>query len=450
MGPLTIEDPRGLRRTVQRMVWRLWESPIVHGSFSGMIGNFGATALFMARSILIARSLGSEMFGLMAYALALAMFVAEFIDMRGGDLIIRFVGAAVVKKEPVRAATFFRLGVLVDGAASLVALAVIAGVVIPLAGKHPQHAALQALIRIFMLAVPLRLLKSPFYSLLVALKRFPLMAILQLVTRLVDLGSVLALLPYGAFGVAWSVVFVSGFDLLLTAVISSWVFWRRTGTLQGADYLPAWREFRPFAVYGSLLGSLQALTGSLDVVVLGALRPAAEVGFYSIARSAAMVLATAVGPVSQAVYPLLNEAWALRDRARVHRLIGRLMTVNGSASVVASTVIFFAAGWLVTTFYGPAYLPAAAVLRLLIVFIGLQTVTGWMRQMILIAGFPRSDFVAGLIGTGFFLALLVPFIYRGGVVGLAMLLILDVMVMVGVFAWLLSRRVRLWAPAPAR
>jgi O-antigen/teichoic acid export membrane protein len=430
------------------MVWRLWESPIVHGSFSGMIGNFGATALFMARSILIARSLGSEMFGLMAYALALAMFVAEFIDMRGGDLIIRFVGAAVVKKEPVRAATFFRLGVLVDGAASLVALAVIAGVVIPLAGKHPQHAALQALIRIFMLAVPLRLLKSPFYSLLVALKRFPLMAILQLVTRLVDLGSVLALLPYGAFGVAWSVVFVSGFDLLLTAVISSWVFWRRTGTLQGADYLPAWREFRPFAVYGSLVGSLQALAANLDVVVLGTLRPVAEVGFYSIAQGAAAVLTTAVGPVSQSIHPLMNEAWTLNDRPRVRQLIGRLMTVNGIVSAAAIVFLLSTARWLMTTFYGPTFVPAANVLKLLVIATALRAVMGWMRQLILIAGHPRVDLVGSFIGTGFLLLLLAPFAYWGGAVGLAILMILDTVVTVGAFAWLGSARIRLWDRTP--
>jgi O-antigen/teichoic acid export membrane protein len=365
--------------------------------------------------------------------------------MRSGDLIIRFVGASVVKKEYSRAATFLHLGILVDAAASLAAVAVIAVIVIPLAAGHPDHARLQTLIRIFMLAVPLRLLKSPFYSLLVALKRFPLMAILQLVVRLADLGLVLALIPFGLMAVAGSAVIVAAFDLGLTAATALWVLWRRTGTLRGDDYLRAWREFRPFAVYGSLLGSLQSLTANLDVVVLGALRPPSEVAFYAIARSAAAVLATAVGPVSQSVYPLMNEAWTMKDLPRVRRLIGSLVAINGTLSTLATVFILLTAEWLILLFYGPDFSPAAPVLRILIVVIGLQTITGWMRQMILIAGFPRADLIAGFIGTGFFLVLLVPLVQWGGAVGLSVLLVLDVLVMVTVLGWLLARRVGLWA-----
>ena len=432
----------------RRLTTQLWESPIAHGSFSGMIGNFASTALFMVRSVLIARALGLETFGLMAYALALTMFVGEFIDMRGGDLVIRFVGSAMARKEHARAATYLHLGVLVDGVAALAAMVVIAAIMIPLTGGHPQHETLQPLIGIYVLAVPFGLLKRPFTALLITLKRFPLMTILQLATRLIELGVIVAVLPLGVMAVTWSAVLMGAFEFLLTSSCALWVFWRRSGTLRGGDYRQAWRSFRPFAVYGSLVGSLQSLAGGLDVVVLGALRPPADVGFYAIARSAALVLSTALGPVSQAVYPLMNEAWALNDRARVRRLVDRLVKVNGSVSLAAIVFLFFSASWLVNLFYGPAFLPAAGVLRLMVVFIGLQTATGWMRQMVLIAGYPHLDLIAGVIGTAFFLAMLVPFVSMWGALGLAYLLILDVFVMVITFGWILMRRVRLWAPPP--
>jgi O-antigen/teichoic acid export membrane protein len=275
------------------------------------------------------------------------------------------------------------------------------------------------------------------------------MAIIQLVTRLADLGAVVVLLPFGVMGVAWSFVIVAGFEWMLTAGAGVWEFRRQAGTLRGADYRRAWREFRPFAVYGSLLGSLQALTSNLDVIVLGALRPPAEVGFYTIARSGAQVLSTALGPVSQSVYPLMNEAWALNDRDRVRRLIGRLMTINGGVSAAAVVFLYFTADWLVAVFYGAPYLPAGAVLRLMVIFIGLQTVTGWMHQMIIIAGYPRLDLASGILGTGFFLVLLVPFVQRSGAVGVALLLILDVCVMVTAFGWILTRRIRLWSTSAA-
>jgi len=68
--------------------------------------------------------------------------------------------------------------------------------------------------------------------------------------------------------------------------------------------------------------------------------------------------------------------------------------------------------------------------------------------MVLIAGYPHLDLIAGVIGTAFFLAMLVPFVSMWGALGLAYLLILDVFVMVITFGWILMRRVRLWAPPP--
>jgi O-antigen/teichoic acid export membrane protein len=186
------------------------------------------------------------------------------------------------------------------------------------------------------------------------------------------------------------------------------------------------------------------MAANLGVVILGALRPVAEVGFYSIARGAATVLTTAVGPVSQSIYPLMNEAWTLKDRPRVRRLIGRLMTVNGIVSAASIVFLLFTAEWLVTVFYGPTFIPAAAVLRILIVAIGLRAVMGWMRQLILIAGYPRVDLMGSLIGTVFFLLGLAPSAYVGGAAGLAVLMILDTLVTVGAFAWLGSPLIRIW------
>ncbi len=438
-----------LRAFVRGLAPRIWASPLARGSFFVFLGNTGSTALTLVKSILIARALGSDVFGLMTYAITLGLFAAQFIDMKTGDNLVRFVGRAIVQKEHTKAVTYFQLGVIIDAAAALVALVAIGLIVLPLVGGHPRHELLQAMIRIFIWAVPFRLLKGPFDGVLVAFRRFHVIAALQIVARVAELAVVLALLPYGVLALVWAAVLVAALEFLLSAGCAAGVFWQQTRAWRGEGYREAWREMRPFAVYGSLTGTLKSLTTNLDVVVLGALRPASEVSYYTIARSAASVLVTFTGPVSQAVYPLMNEAWSVKDKPRVRQLIGRMVLLNGSASLAAVFFLFLSAQWLVVLFYGPDFSPAAPVLRLMIVFIGLQTVTGWMRQMILIAGYPRLDFVAGVIGTGFYLLLLGPFIAWRGAQGLAILLILDVLVISGAFAWLGSRRVQLWEkPAP--
>jgi O-antigen/teichoic acid export membrane protein len=446
MESIGVQD---LRAFIRGLAPRIWASPLARGSFFVFLGTTGSTALTLVKSILIARALGSEVFGLMTYAITLALFAAQFIDMKTGDNLVRFVGRAIVQKEPTKAVTYFQLGIVIDAAAALVALLAIGLIVVPLVGGHPQHELLQGLIRIFIWAVPFRLLKSPFDGVLVAFRRFHVLAALQIVARIGELAVVVAVLPYGVLALVWAAVLVAALEFLLSVGSAGAVFWRQTRAWRGEGYRAAWREMRPFAVYGSLFGSLKSLTANLDVVVLGALWPASEVSYYTIARSAASVLATFTRPVSQAVYPLMNEAWSVKDRPRVRQLIGRLVLLNGSASLAAILFLQLTAHGLVVLFYGTAFAPAASVLRLMIVFVGLQIVTGWMRQMILIAGYPRLDFIAGLIGTGFYLILLAPFIAWRGAQGLAVLLILDVLVISSAFAWLGSQRVRLWeAPAP--
>ena len=428
-----------------RLARRARESPIARGSLAVFLGNASSTAISLVKSILLARALGSDVFGLMTYALTLASFASQFIDMRTGDNIVRFVGGAVAKKENVKAATYFELGILIDLVTGFVALLAIRWIVVPIAGGHPQHETLQMLILIYMWAVPLRLAMSPFGAMLVTLRRFSILSTIQLLGRLGELASVLLLAPLGVAVLVWAMVAVAAFELLLYVACAAWLFWKRTGVWRGSDFRLAWREMRPFAVYGSLLGSLNSLTVNLDVVALGALRPASEVSFYTIARSAASVLTMAAGAVSQVIYPMLNEAWSLKNRRRVRQLIGRLVAVNGTLSTAAVAFILLTAEWLVVLFYGRDFSPAAPVLRILIVVIGLQTVTGWMRQVILIAGHPKLDLVSGILGTGFYVLFLVPFIQWRGAVGLAVLLLLDVFVMVAAFAWILSSRIRLWS-----
>jgi O-antigen/teichoic acid export membrane protein len=363
--------------------------------------------------------------------------------MKTGETLVRFLGRAVAREERTRAATYLHLGIAIDAAAGLVALLAIGWIVLPLVGAHPRHELLQPMIRIYVWALPFRFLKMTFDAVLVSLQRFRLRAALQGVARAGELAAVLLAIPFGVLALLWAAVIVAALEFLLTACCAIWAFSQIANIWPGESYRGAWREMRPFAVYGSLFGSLKSLTANLDVVALGALRPAGEVGFYTIARSAANVLTLFSGPVSQAVYPMMNEAWARGDRRRVRQLIGQLTLLNGSASLAAILFLALAARWLVVLFYGPAFAPAAPVIRLMIVFVGLQTVTGWMRQLILIAGHPRLDFAGGLIGTAFFLVLLFPFATEWGAQGIASLLILDVLVISAAFAWLGSRRIRM-------
>jgi O-antigen/teichoic acid export membrane protein len=424
------------REGAKRLARRAWASPIRRGSTPLFVSNLFALAFSFAKSIALARGLGSAQFGLLTYAIALSMIAAQFISLRSGENIVRFVGAALARERPARAATFLHLGVGLDAATAVITLLAIRWLVLPGTDIHPSGEMLQPMISIYALAVPFVLLQSPFNALILTLKRFNAAAALRLMGPALELGAVLLGIPHGALIVIRNLSFATAAASCLTILTGAWLFWKRTKTWRGTGYRTAWKEMQPFAVSSGLLGTLKSLTTNLDVVVLGALRPASEVAFYELARRGVGILATIVAPLLQAVHPLMNEAWVRKELGRLRRLIGSFMLINGGIALSAAVFLLFTAHRLVLFFYGPQFIPAVGIMQILIIPVGLQAVFGWMRRMLLVAGYPKRDLAAGIIGSGSFVLLLVPFIYLWGAMGLAVLFLLNAMLMAVVFAWL--------------
>lgn len=412
-----------------------WKGQIARGSTPLFLGNLFALGLSFAKSIVLARGLGPEMFGLLTYALALTTFAAQFISLRTGETIVRFVGGALAHEESSKSMAFFQVGLALDAVTAAATLLLIRFVVLPGIGAHPQRDVLQPLVSIYALAVPFILLQATFNSLIITLKRFKIAAFLRVAASSLEVAAVLLGLSRGVNFVMRNMVIAAVASFTLLAVWGSWLFWSRTKTWHGEGYRAAWKEMQPFTVSGGLLGSLKALTTNLDVVVLGVLRPASEVGFYSLARSVVGVLATIVAPLLQAVHPLMNEAWVLKEWTRLRRLIVHFMLINGAIVLSAIVFLLFRANWLVEVFYGSSFTQAADLIRVLILSVGVQAVFGWMRKLVLISGHPGLDLAAGVIGTGSFVLLLVPFISVWGAIGLAVLFLLNAIMMVALFTW---------------
>jgi O-antigen/teichoic acid export membrane protein len=329
----------------------------------------------------------------------------------------------------------------VDVTAAVLALAIVYWIAGPLAAGHSNQTALRQMIEIYALALPFLLLRSTFMGLLTALKSFRAVAGLQVALPAAELAAISWLARQGEAAAVTGLAIGAITASLITMALGGWLFWRSTGSWRGAGYLDAWRELRPFMIYGSLQGSLKSLTANLDLVVLGFLRPASEVGYYALARSGVGVLATMVAPLAQVLHPLLNEAWVGRRWGALRRLIASFMLINGLAGLAALAALLLMGRWLVTNIYGPAYTPAVVLMQVLVIAVALQAVFGWMRRLLLVAGLPRLDLVAGVCGTVFFLILVVPASVFGGAIGLAGLEILRATLMVAIFAWAISTKV---------
>jgi O-antigen/teichoic acid export membrane protein len=430
----------GMQNGLGSILHRAWQDRIARGAAPMFAANLIALAVSLGKSVLIARSLGADLYGLYAYAIAVTMFAAQFLRVNSSDSIVRFVGAALATGRPSRATTFLQLGVAVEAACALLVLAAIRLVALPAVVTHPQHDVLVPMVSAYSLAIPFLLVKAPFDAGLMTLRRFRLAAGIQVAGAALELGAVLIALPQGAIPLVRALALTTAATSSASIILGAVLLWRSTGTWRGEHFRSAWREFRPYVFYGGLQATLKSLTKNLDVIVLGALRPSTDVAYYSLARGAASVLGTMAAPILRVVHPLLNDAWARTEPDKLRRLVRSYSLVAGGLALSATSVLAVGGNWLVATFYGSEYAPAAAIMRVLVVAAGLEITFGWLRKLLLIIGMPRQDWYLGLAGTALFIMALLPVVQLWGPLGLSGLVAANVIFMVGAFGWTIAGR----------
>lgn len=442
--------PGPIRSTARRLL----HSRIVRDSSMLMIASYTSLGLSMAGSIVVARILGPYNYGLLGLAMTIVSTIVQFMDIRTDEGLVRFVGNAVARDERIEARAFFNLGVGADFVLMVLTFA-LAALIAPFATRYfPDGAELRALVVVYAFSVPFSAWQGSFSSMLNAFKRFNLLAAAQITTALVQLGAVITMAPRGMVAVMWAYVASSAVSLLLYAVIGLWLAAREIGLgwrdIDREEYRAAWKAFLPFSLHTSVTQSIKALAVNADTLILGLVRPANEVAYYRIARSAASLITMPTAPVSSVIYPEMVEAWARDQVARVKQLVRRYALVT--LGIGAALVVFYVvtARWLVEVFYGAEYYDAAPLIGRLIVIIGvgvaLESTFRWVRPATLARGLPQLTTVYSVAAIAVRIVLLIPLTAALGALGGALTYDIVVVFTIGMIAFYVLPRLGLWTP----
>ncbi len=111
----------------------------------------------------------------------------------------------------------------------------------------------------------------------------------------------------------------------------------------------------PFALSG-LLGGLMVNT---DVILIGWMRTAEEVGFYSAAQRTILLLYIVPGVIATSIFPLLARL-ARQDDAKARRLVEVTLTLSFLVALPTMAGGALLAPGIIMTLFGASYLPGAA------------------------------------------------------------------------------------------
>jgi O-antigen/teichoic acid export membrane protein len=332
---------------------------IAKNTFWLAVSNIGGRLLRAIIIIYAARVLGVEPWGVFSYAITLVAFLTIFVDFGINSILIK---EAVRNSDPAHKAK------IVSTSFYLKVFLLLIGVVIILFAA-PRFASIKEANAIFPI-VALILVFDTFrnfgFSVNQALERMEREAGLFLFTNLaiVASGFVLLALSRSVVYFAWAYAAGTFFGMMATFYVLRHDL---RGMLRNFSRREVWRIFSaswPFAISG-LLGSLMINT---DILMIGWLSSASEVGLYSAAHRIIQLLYILPSILAISILPTFSR-FALSDPAKMRRGLEHVLVFCFLVSLPIVVGGIIIAPEIISTVFGSSYAPATLSFILLLITI---------------------------------------------------------------------------------
>ncbi len=395
---------------------------VVRGSAYSIVASLITLTLGFVRSVLLARLLLPEHFGVVAMAMV-------FLNLAGQLRAFGMDKALIHRPQADRdtLATYFTLRMATLAVSLLVVL-----ISIPLLQRFYRN--MPALGAVMLALVGVELLKglnSVQETLLNKGLEFRAIALTNVVAS-VTMTAVAPWMAWSGFGV-WALVGERASGMAARWVMV-WLVFRRWRPRFGWDGDVArwfWRYGR--AVWGAT--SLAFLLDRFDDFWTGTFLGKTPLGYYSrayeFARYPRRVIANPLVSVFMPTFARLQD-----DRIRLSKAFFRMMSLMVRAGFLFALVLILTAPEFIHLFLGDKWLPMTLTFQLMLVYISIDPMMAGMHQLFLAVGQPIVITKVRVWQLLFFVPAVVGLAAWKGIIGVAAAA--DLMVLLG--AWLLSRK----------
>jgi len=391
----------------------------VRGSVYSIAASGVTLVLGFGRSVLMARLLAPEDFGVVAFALALLNFTAPLRDFGLDQALIHRRIDAEAPLNKVLAAHFF-LRLIAIGLFMLLLL-----VAIPvLCYSYPQKTLLVPILLALTVGEVAHALAATPTTCLRKEMRFKELAMLQVLTSL-SMTIVGPLMAWRGWGV-WSIVGerVSG---VVAAALVVWLFiqpWRLRWEFD-------WTMVRWYLGYGRFVFVAHILSRMLDEFDdfwIGTALGSQALGFYSKSYEFAIYPRRVVSdPIAQVLFPAFAKAQDNRQRlSKAYFRISSLVVRVGF--LLAGSLVAGAPG-LIPFFLGTKWAPMTPTFQLMVVYTLLDPLLAVSGNLVNAVGHPEFTTRARIAQSIFFVPAVVLSAYWGGIRGVAVAT--DIMLLLG-------------------
>jgi O-antigen/teichoic acid export membrane protein len=368
------------------------------------VAGVSGAALSLGQSILIARWLQPELYGLVTLVMSYPNFIFGVFDARSGDASVKYLSESYARNDRERFLALSKFGHVLDLVIAITAFLVVLLTAKWAATNIARHPEIAVLIIVFAASFLPSALTRTCKATLHSLGRFAIVGWTEIAVQVFRTILVLSLVftGLGVEGVIWGnaiAVFVAGFVqlgitwLLIYRLYGNTPLRGRWQALKGQR-----REILRFLAYSDLTVLIAMIPQQLDLLVLGYFRGPLDVSYYKLAKSFASVTGYISAPLTAVAYPEITKIWGSGDkesfRCRVRVLALKIGLPLGLVSLLSIAVVPFVLPVLV----GSAFQSAIFATQLLLIASSLGLVFFWIRPFFLAQGRFRHWFIStGLV-----------------------------------------------------
>lgn len=400
-------------------------------------GLYASVALGILATVVVARRLGLDDFGVYATALAAASFFQVLLDLTVEDALTKVGFRYVAAEEWGKLRRLFAVATrlkLAGGALATLALLLLA----PVADAVFDSDGLTSAMLVAALLPLAQCTENVSASALLLRGRYDLRGAYQTLAQALKLVAVAIGARYGPEQALLGVVLAQA-----VATGAVWVLGRRTLARfpdAPAEPLGDDREgIRSFVLQSSLATGVVSARTTLAPLILGVVAGSTQVGLLRIAQAPQSGFSAASSPVRLILLTEQTRDWEHGHEQRVLSGVTRYMAGAMAVAVVAVPVFLLAMPWLVEVVFGEEYLDAVDAARIVLVAAAIHLVLGWTKSFPTTIGRPGLRIVSHGAETVVLLPLTALLGARWGVTGAAVAILISAVTYAVVWAVLLHR-----------
>jgi len=345
----------------------------------------------LALSVVLARALGTEGYGLYAYAFSIMGLLMALAEMGFPTLLIREVAASksrsdwrLLRGAVVRSSQFVLITATV---VSVVGLLILNAFDDSLSLVEKQT--WLYMLMLLPLAALTKIIASALKGLYLVVAGQTLEALLRPVLVLVGLMVLFYTMPtlrqphyaMGAQLLAGAITMAVAMLVIRRQMPKA--VWNATPQYQNLAWLKS-------AIPFTLISGAGIINNQADIIMLGGLRQVDDVGVYRVAMQVAMLVMFWLQAIGAFVTPHFARLYAQSDMEGLQRLATMSARVILFGALPAAMILGFAGEWLLGLVYGQEYLASFAPLLVLVLGQLLATFFGAVGPLLSMAGLERT------------------------------------------------------------